>query len=126
MNQRRPCRLFTGLPPKRGTALRFAELAQEWIATYPAVRTLAANTRNNYEWFIREHLIPYFGNMAVTDIDYQTVEAFIALKRSPKGCAWALPVRAKPRACQSPSLSALSVQPISGMLKSSIAKPALL
>src|SRR5438128_411388 len=73
------------LPPKRGTALRFAELAQEWIATYPAVRTLAANTRNNYEWFIREHLIPYFGNMAVTDIDYQTVEAFIALKRSPKG-----------------------------------------
>ncbi len=69
--------------PQRG--LLFKDLADEWIEMYPATRSVAQSTMNNYERFTRHHLIPYFGTMSVADIGYEQIEAFIAEKRSPKG-----------------------------------------
>src|SRR5215467_6465170 len=65
--------------------LLFKDLAEEWIEKYPATRAIAPNTLDNYVWFVRKHLIPYFGMTPVADIGYEMVEAFIAEKRSPKG-----------------------------------------
>ena len=65
--------------------LLFEDLAQEWIEKYPATRAIAPNTLDNYVWFVRKHLIPYFGTTPVADIGYEMVEAFIGEKRSAKG-----------------------------------------
>lgn len=69
--------------PQRG--LTFKDLAVEWIAKYSATRAVSPTTMANYVSFIHHHLIPYFGEMPVADVDEAQIEAFIAEKRGPKG-----------------------------------------
>jgi len=69
--------------PKTGP--RFAALAGEWLEKSPLVNAISETTRENYASFTRQHLVPYFGELAVTAITAETVEGFIAAKRSPGG-----------------------------------------
>src|SRR5207247_9348091 len=71
--------------PEREPDLLFKALAEEWLAKYPATHRIAPNTLANYTWAVHKHLVPHFGAMLVTDIDYAKIEAFIALKRGPNG-----------------------------------------
>jgi|SRR5262245_15410377 len=63
----------------------FAELAKEWLATYPLVRSISQTSAENYERFTRQHLLPYFGALRVAAITSETVEHFIAAKRQAGG-----------------------------------------
>lgn len=69
--------------PQRGLAFR--DLAEEWVAKYPATRAVSPATMGNYVSFVHHHLIPHFGMMPVADIGDAQIEAFIAEKRGPKG-----------------------------------------
>jgi integrase len=61
---------------------RFAELAEEWLTKYPLVRSISQSSLENYTSFVRHHLVPHFGEVPVSTITSETVEDFIAAKRS--------------------------------------------
>jgi len=63
----------------------FAELARDWCERYPAVRSIRDTTTGNYRSWVDQHLIPYFGQWSVSKITADTIEDFIALKRSARG-----------------------------------------
>jgi integrase len=66
-------------------AVLFATLAGEWLEKYPALHAVAPSTMENYRSFTRQHLVPFFGAMAVSAITPDTIEDFIAAKRAPGG-----------------------------------------
>lgn len=72
-------------PDRQVPATTFATLADEWLEKYPAVHAVAASTMENYRSFTRQHLVPFFGEMAVSAITADTIEDFIAAKRGSGG-----------------------------------------
>ena len=72
-------------PDRQVPATTFATLADEWLEKYPAVHAVAASTMENYRSFTRQHLVPFFGEMAVSAITAGTIEDFIAAKRASGG-----------------------------------------
>jgi len=66
-------------------SITFAELAAEWTARYPGIRGLRPTTQENYQSFLRQHLLPAFGPLPVSAISPEAIETFIAAKRAPGG-----------------------------------------
>ena len=62
-------------------ALTFDTLARDWLATYPAKKSVAAKTVANYRWLLDRHLIPYFRSTPVVSITPDAVETFIVAKK---------------------------------------------
>jgi integrase len=73
--------------PAAPEPLRFAALAEDWLAKYPLLYEIRPNTLDNYRSVLRHHVIPFFGAMGITEIRSQTVEDFIAAKLGPTGSA---------------------------------------
>ncbi|HEY3067857.1 MAG TPA: site-specific integrase [Methylomirabilota bacterium] len=63
----------------------FDEVYAEWRVKYPATHAVAESTFANYCSFVEHHLRPYFGSMPITAITVETIEDFIAAKRTPGG-----------------------------------------
>jgi integrase len=57
----------------------FADLAERWLATY-ALPNVKPTTYTDYRGSIRNHLVPYFGNVALTEITREHVESYLAAK----------------------------------------------
>ncbi len=78
--------IFIQTPITRQAAvLTFAQVAEEWLQKYPALRAIRPSTLENYRSFTERHLIPYFGSHPVTDITVEAIEEFIEAKRAPGG-----------------------------------------
>jgi len=63
----------------------FAQVAEEWLHKYPALHAIRPATLDNYRSFTTQHLIPFFGHVAITAITPTTIEDFIEAKRGPGG-----------------------------------------
>ncbi len=63
----------------------FGDVAQEWLRKYPALRTLAPGTLDNYRSFTEQHLLPHFGAKPITALTPTAIEDFIEAKRGPGG-----------------------------------------
>jgi integrase len=74
-------RAATPAPPP----MTFAQLTEQWLDKYPAIHAVAPSTMENYRSFTRQHLVPFFGAMAVSAITADTIEDFIAAKRASGG-----------------------------------------
>jgi integrase len=57
---------------------RFAEVAGEWIDTYPKTKKLKASTIEGYRQIIDGHLIPAFGHLKIGELDVQHVDRYVA------------------------------------------------
>jgi hypothetical protein len=55
--------------------ITFHEFASRWWAARTA-EGLRPKTRQDYEWQLRKHLLPYFAEYGVTDIDRSVVERY--------------------------------------------------
>jgi integrase len=77
--------VFNPEPPAAATCPTFAAVADEWLVKYPAVHAVAPSTMENYTSFTQRHLVPFFGAMPVIEITADTIEDFIAAKRSASG-----------------------------------------
>ena len=82
------------------------DIAGDWLAAHQALRNIRPNTRVNYETALRCHVLPWFGEMAVQDLDVPAVEAFLAAKVQRGGSA-RFPGRALSRGSLRLSLSVL-------------------
>lgn len=60
--------------PHQGARL-FRDVAEEWRATWI---NLQPKTRSGYDAILRVHVLPYFGNAKVADIDTHAVQRFVA------------------------------------------------
>ncbi len=58
----------------------FREFAEEWWQSTACL--LAAATQRGYSWRLERHLLPYFGDMRLSEITAQAVEGYIAVKLS--------------------------------------------
>ena len=70
--------------------ITFAVLADEWLATYPAKRSLKRSTADGYRSIVETHLKPSLGHLRVTDLDVAHLERYVASM---------LRTRAAPRTC---------------------------
>jgi integrase len=59
---------------------RFAEVASEWIDTYPKTKRLKTSTIDGYHQLIDGHLIPAFGHLKIGELDVQHVDRYVAAK----------------------------------------------
>lgn len=62
---------------RRQTKIRFDEFAAEWIRDY-ARGNVRSRTFETYEGALRNHLVPEFGDLLLTQITRKTIDAFIA------------------------------------------------
>jgi hypothetical protein len=60
--------------PKKIT---FADFAEEWLRDY-ARTNVSIRTFEGYEMSLRNHLIPYFGPLYLTQITRKKIDAFVA------------------------------------------------
>ncbi|MGD1056378.1 MAG: tyrosine-type recombinase/integrase [Solirubrobacteraceae bacterium] len=58
----------------------FRAFAQEWWQI--TAHQLAAATQRGYSWRLERHLLPYFGDLCLSEINAQAVEGYIAAKLS--------------------------------------------
>ena len=65
------------LAPAPPSAPTFASIAEEWLRRYPALHAIRPGTLDNYRSFTERHLIPYFGELPITDITVDRIEDFI-------------------------------------------------
>src|SRR5258708_11537056 len=54
----------------------FHHLAEQWWLK--AQLQLAPKTRTDYQWRLERHLVPFFGDLRVDTISFDTVESYIA------------------------------------------------
>jgi integrase len=77
--------IFDSRPAPAAASVTFATLAEEWMEKYFALHAVAPSTMENYRSFTRQHLVPFFGHMAVSAITADVIEDFIAAKRASGG-----------------------------------------
>ena len=65
-------------PPEESTIPSFHEFAEQWWTRRSG--ELAPKTREDYDWRLTVHLLPYFGMMPLDTIRVQQVEDYIAAK----------------------------------------------
>jgi len=80
----RPARREAFAPVERGgfvevAPIGFADFAARWIETYARPNTKASTCRD-YEGSIRNHLVPYFGNVELRHITREMVQRYLADK----------------------------------------------
>jgi integrase len=56
----------------------FAEVANEWIATYPKTKELKTSTIDGYKSIVEGHLIPAFGHLKIGDLDVHHLDRYVA------------------------------------------------
>ncbi|MHB1539202.1 MAG: tyrosine-type recombinase/integrase [Solirubrobacteraceae bacterium] len=66
------------LPEPKKVLPSFHEYAEQWWLRHAA--RLAEITRTDYRWRLESHLLPYFGEMRLEEIDIDAVEDYIAMK----------------------------------------------
>ncbi len=65
-------------PPEPEPIPTFHLYAEEWWVRYQ--RQIAEKTRANYRWRLESHLLPFFAEMRLDAITFDTVERYIAAK----------------------------------------------
>lgn len=71
----------TAKTPGRVEAPRLADFADEWLAAYVAVHNKPSTMVRN-QAILRRHLIPFFGNRRLDEIDRRVIEAFNVDRRA--------------------------------------------
>ncbi|MFL5864892.1 MAG: hypothetical protein ACJ780_29715 [Solirubrobacteraceae bacterium] len=61
-------------PRERVCDLTFHEFASRWWTAKSA--ELRPNTRLDYEWRLKKHLLPFFADMAISDMDVDAVDRY--------------------------------------------------
>jgi integrase len=67
-------------PPEPEGIATFHEFSEQWWVRYSL--QLRESTRADYTWRLERHLLPFFGEMLLNRITYDTVERYIAAKLS--------------------------------------------
>ena len=67
------------------TVPTFTKVADAWLEWYPTLFALREPTQANRSHFVKVHLIPFFGEMPITEITRASIQDFIATKRAPGG-----------------------------------------
>jgi Phage integrase, N-terminal SAM-like domain len=62
---------------RKTTKIRFEEFAAEWLRDY-AKGNVRERTFEAYESALRNHLIPHFGDLLLTQITRKLIDAFVA------------------------------------------------
>jgi integrase len=62
---------------RKATKMRFSEFAIEWLRDY-AKGNVRERTYETYESTLRNHLIPHFGDLLLTQITRKLIDAFVA------------------------------------------------
>src|SRR5437016_2124313 len=62
---------------RQPTKIRFADLAVEWLRDY-AKGNVRERTYETYEAALRNHLIPHFGDLLLSQITRKLIDSFIA------------------------------------------------
>src|SRR5439155_24278833 len=62
---------------RQATKLRFSDFANEWLRDY-ARGNVRERTYETYEAALRNHLIPHFGDLLLTQITRKLIDAFVA------------------------------------------------
>jgi site-specific recombinase XerD len=64
--------------------------AMEWLASYPESKGLKRSTTRSYEGIVRNHLVPAFSTIQMSDLTVDRIENYLAGKRraglSPASC----------------------------------------
>jgi len=71
-------RIEVAAPPEPEPIPTFHAYAEEWWTRYE--HQIAAKTRANYRWRLERHLLPFFADMRLDAITFDTVERYIASK----------------------------------------------
>ena len=71
--------------PVKTPPTSFATLYEDWLQKYPALHAIRHGTLVGYRSFAEQHLVPFFGQKAVTVITSRLIEDFIEAKRAPGG-----------------------------------------
>lgn len=58
----------------------FAEFAKKWLADY-AQGAVKRSTLAGYQEIVRKHLVPFFGNMKLTQITLDVIQGYVSEKR---------------------------------------------
>jgi integrase len=59
-------------------AMTFADVANEWLATYPQTKRLKPSTIDGYRSIVEQHLVPALGHLRVGDLDVHHLERYVA------------------------------------------------
>ena len=59
---------------------RFADVANEWMATYPKTKELKDSTIDGYKSIVEGHLIPAFGHLKIGELDVHHLDRYVASK----------------------------------------------
>jgi integrase len=60
---------------------QFDVFACEWLASYPAAKSLKRSTGQGYKQIIEPHLIPAFGSVKLDALDAERIEQYVAKKQ---------------------------------------------
>jgi hypothetical protein len=66
---------------RRLEPVSFAEAARAWLAAYPEARGLKPTTRSDYARIVERHLVPWFGEVRLAEIDVAAIERYLTTKR---------------------------------------------
>src|SRR5262249_19779875 len=60
------------------TKTTFADVAREWLRTYPDTKGLKRSTRSGYKTIVERHLVPAFGQLRLATVDTALVQRYVA------------------------------------------------
>jgi hypothetical protein len=62
---------------RKATKMRFGDFAAEWLRDY-AKANVRERTYETYESALRNHLVPHFGDLLLTQLTRKLIDAFVA------------------------------------------------
>jgi len=62
---------------RKPSGMTFAELARDWLATYPAAKALKRSTSSGYRTIVETHLIPCFGDVTLDRFDVALLDRYV-------------------------------------------------
>lgn len=63
---------------RRPSQTTVADVANEWVATYPAAKRLKRSTADGYRSIVRNHLVPALGHLRIDRLDVAALERYVA------------------------------------------------
>jgi integrase len=63
---------------RRPSPITVADIAEDWLATYPATKNLKKSTRAGYTTIVRKHIVPKLGQLRIGELDVGVLDRYVA------------------------------------------------
>jgi integrase len=63
---------------RRPSPITVADLAWQWIETYPTTKTLKKSTREGYKSIVKNHIVPKLGHLRIAELDVAVLDRYVA------------------------------------------------